>query len=74
MSQSSIPADSRAPQVLFRCDGCGQLQAGFWQNGWNKPSKWFQRHDADGPQLACSRECIDRISKSSGKTSVVLPI
>lgn len=39
-----------------------------------KPPQWFQRSDKDGIQIACSRECIEEISKRTGKTSVVLPV
>lgn len=62
----------------FICDGCGKRAPGvFWPRGmpgWQKPDSWFQRQDADGPQDACSRECIKKIADKSGKTSCVLPI
>lgn len=61
-------------QCVFRCDGCGCREAGYFRNGWHKPNRWYQRQDDDGPQIACSRECIDKIAEKSGKTSVVLPI
>lgn len=59
----------------YVCDGCGK-RAPAVHNGrdWFKPAKWFQRSDEDGPQDACSRECIERIAEKSGKTSVVLPV
>lgn len=61
----------------FICDGCGKRvpavkQSHNWH--WGKPSKWFQRVDDDGIQDACSRECIEKIAKASGKTRLVLPI
>lgn len=61
-------------QVVFRCDGCGQRAAGHFQNHWWKPDSWFQRSDADGAQIACSRECIDKVAERSGKTGLVLPV
>lgn len=41
---------------------------------WFKPRLWFQRSDDDGIQVACSRECIDKIAQNTGKTDVILPI
>jgi len=59
----------------FICDGCGKEQfAGYNGRDWVKPKLWFQRSDDDGPQDACSRECIDKISKLTGKTRIILPI
>ena len=61
----------------FICDGCGkEAPAEYVRNGgpgWFKPRSWFQRQDEDGPQDACSRECVEKIAKESGKTGVVLP-
>jgi hypothetical protein len=39
-----------------------------------KPRDWFSRSDDDGTQVACSRECIDKIAEKTGKTRVILPI
>ena len=62
-------------KVIFHCDGCGkQEEGGFSNDAWHKPERWFQRSDDDGPQIACSRECIDKISAKSSKTGVVLPV
>ena len=60
----------------FICDGCGKrMPASHNARGeWIKPFHWYQRSDEDGIQDACSRECIDKISKKTGKTSVVLPV
>lgn len=64
----------------YICDGCGKrAKAQFYKNGdyshpWHKPHSWFQRVDEDGPQDACSRECIDKIAAKTNKTSVVRPI
>lgn len=57
------------------CDGCEKREEMF-HNGrnWYKPSTWFERSDDDGIQIACSRECIEKISNKTGKTSLVLPI
>lgn len=61
--------------AIFVCDGCGKKQKGIYLgNQWHKPHKWFQRADEDGAQIACSRECIEIISKKTGKTNLVLPI
>jgi len=69
-------SEHKGKQVLFICDGCGVMQQGFFGRYGQafKPPKWFQRTDDDGTQLACSRECIDRIAKETGKSRVVLPI
>ncbi len=58
----------------YICDGCGKRTKAT-HNGcdWFKPNTWFQRSDDDGPQDACSRECIEEVSKETGKTAVVLP-
>ena len=58
------------------CDGCGKRAPGVSgrDGNWHKPSNWYERSDKDGIQTACSRECIDKIAKASGKTGVVLPI
>lgn len=61
----------------YICDGCGKEAAAvFYKHGdrqWHKPESWFQRRDEEGPQDACCRECVDLISKNSGKTRVILP-
>ena len=60
---------------LYKCDGCGkEKKANEADHRYFKPSEWFQRSDEDGIQDACSRECVEAISKKTGKTSVVLPI
>lgn len=60
----------------FICQGCGKRANG--ENGagcdFHKPHAWYARKDGDGVQVACSRECIDRIAGASGKTRVVLPL
>ena len=53
------------------CDGCGKRQQ---MKRFHKPYDWFSREDDDGVQLACSRPCINKAAKESGKTDVVLPI
>ena len=61
--------------VEYICDGCGS-RAPASHNGlnWFKPPSWFQRSDEDGPQDACSRECVDVVAAKTGKTRVVLPV
>jgi len=59
----------------YVCDACGkECYANHNGRSWFKPYTWFQRSDDDGPQDACSRECIQIIASKSGKTSVVVPI
>jgi len=57
------------------CDGCGKREQ-MSHNGlnWFKPSHWYERGDKDGVQTACCRYCIDKISKKTGKSNLVLPI
>jgi hypothetical protein len=58
----------------FICDGCGKRQkVEALPGGWFKPHNWYERQDTDGAQVACSRECIEKIAKETGKTNVVLP-
>lgn len=61
--------------AIVRCDGCG-VEAPMLEAHGNyfKPPSWFQRSDEDGIQVACTRNCIDKIAEKSGKTSVVLPV
>ena len=61
--------------VIYRCDGCGkEAPAEKAYNGRSiKPHKWYSRSDKDGEQIACSRACIELISKKTGKTGVVAP-
>lgn len=57
------------------CDGCGKRsKMPAYHGNWFKPDSWFERSDDDGIQSACSRECIDKIAKQTGKTGAVLPI
>lgn len=59
----------------FICDGCGKrCQVPHYPGGWFKPTNWYERSDDDGAQVACSRECIEKVAKESGKTDVVLPV
>ena len=56
------------------CDGCGKkAPMPAYSGNWHKPHSWFERSDDDGIQSACCRECIDKISKKTGKTGVVIP-
>jgi hypothetical protein len=58
----------------FICDGCGACQkVGHFPGGWFKPSLWYERSDANGSQIACSRECIAMIAAKTGKTDIVAP-
>lgn len=58
----------------YVCDGCGkERKADFDGLNHCKPHDWYQRADEEGVQDACSRECIETVSKKSSKTGVVLP-
>ncbi len=55
------------------CDGCGK-RAPMWAGrfgDWHKPQEWYQRSDEDGTQMACSRQCIEKVAS---KTDLVSPI
>lgn len=70
----AIPAPPPPPQPAadtIRCDGCGKDSGRTLQQG--KPAAWYQREDADGVQVACSRGCIGTIASATGKTAVVMP-
>lgn len=58
------------------CDGCGKREKAetYGTHTLGKPLHWFERSDKDGVQSACSRGCIEKIAKKTGKTGVVLPI
>jgi len=59
----------------FICDGCGKREPADIQGGeYHKPWHWFGRRDGDGPQVACSRECIEKVAKETGKTALVRPV
>lgn len=58
------------------CDGCGKrapMEKGALGT-WHKPRHWYERSDDHGIQTACSRQCIEKIAKESGKTACVLPV
>jgi len=58
------------------CDGCGKrapMREGI-DGFFHKPSDWYCRSDKDGIQVACSRECIEKVAAETGKTPTVLPI
>lgn len=62
--------------IKYICDGCGKEQPAdkTTRGELVKPFDWFVRGDKDGDQHACSRPCIETVSKKTGKTNVVLPI
>jgi hypothetical protein len=61
--------------VKFICEGCGKEVFGVhYPGGWFKPNSWYERSDKDGAQIACSRECIEKVAKETNKTAVVLPV
>ncbi len=62
--------------VMYVCDNCGkQALAGSNKMGnWLKPATWYTRTDEDGTLVACSRECVEIVSKKTGKPNVIRPI
>lgn len=64
-------------KATITCDGCGkEAPMRFFgvPGAFHKPTHWFMREDKDGSQVACSRECIEKIAKETGKTACVLPV
>ena len=63
--------------ATIKCDGCGKEEKMVFYKtgtfGWHKPHDWFQREDKDGPQDACSRECIKKIAEKTGKSAIIAP-
>lgn len=61
--------------VKYICDGCGKEKPALISKYGEtyEPTKWFSRHDKDGPQHACSRPCIEKINIKPGKTPFILP-
>lgn len=59
----------------FTCDGCGVVGIGMYspQGDAVKPASWYSRSDEDGQQVACSMDCIDKISAKTGKQHMVMP-
>lgn len=62
--------------AIWVCDGCGkQKPAAVWgDHTFKKPHGWFERSDKDGIQTACSRECVEKVAKKTGKSAAVLPL
>lgn len=63
--------------IKFICDGCKKEVDGTWYPAVKKqlkPDHWFCRADENGEQHACSRECVETISKEKNVTSVIAPI
>jgi hypothetical protein len=58
------------------CDGCGKRKpmVDGKDGNWHKPASWFARSDDDGIQVACCRECVEKVASQTGKTNVILPI
>jgi hypothetical protein len=58
------------------CDGCGKRAAmtANRHGDWFKPAGWLQRTDDDGTQVACSRQCVDKVAETSGKTGCIIPL
>lgn len=61
---------------IYICDGCNKKQKASHYDAirYTKPNTWYQRADKNGIQDACSRKCIEIISKQTGKTNTILPI
>lgn len=65
------PKGGQVMTIETICDGCGKRET---VKEWRKPYVWFERQDHDGVQLACSRQCIEVVAKTTGKTKTVLPL
>ena len=60
--------------VIFICDGCKKEDPGQFNEfsrRQEKPDQWFRSADQDGERLACSRECIEGIFRTTGKSRLV---
>jgi hypothetical protein len=58
----------------FICDGCGKREQGkLTIFCWIQPEGWYSRGDEVDVQLACSRECVKKVSEKTGKTDIVAP-
>lgn len=71
-----IPDDPDRPMVA--CDGCGKsaparIIAGRFGNEYAKPGHWYQRGRGDTLKTACSRACVDVVTKRDGGDGMVLP-
>ncbi len=65
--------------VEYICDGCGKREPGIYNGrNWFKPDQWYVKNWFDGIKttelIACSRECVEKVSKATGVNAVVLPI
>lgn len=71
-----LQAHMEDTMVEFICDGCGKRQTAMVteRGDFFKPHAWYQRTDEDGTQVACSRECIEKVAQDTGKTNLVLPV
>ena len=77
MKDKPPSAESMLPNPCeFICQSCGKRAPGVHNRigDWFKPRSWFSRVDDDGAQVACSRECIQKIAEATKKTPVVLPV
>jgi len=66
-----------APPIIksddnIKCDGCGKDSGRTKEQG--KPASWYQRTIKGVTDTACSRDCIEIVSKTKGGSSLVLPI
>lgn len=56
------------------CDGCGKRES-MQHNGihWHKPIGWYERTGRSVVQIACSRECVEKVNEKSGQQIAVVP-
>lgn len=58
--------------VFFRCDGCSKESPALDMRGsFKKPADWYQRHDQEGTQVACSIDCARLVADKTGKSGVI---
>lgn len=71
-----LPAPDQPPgeRPSFACQGCGKVAPAQVEGGsWVMPRHWYSRQDADGRQVACSRDCVRSVAERTGKTAPVMP-
>lgn len=59
------------------CSGCGVREPMIeGKDGiFHTPTYWYTRADEhEGIQLACSKECIKKIDRNTGKKPVIIPL
>ena len=51
--------------MLFTCDWCGEEARGIkHREHWDVPPGWYSCGDSANDDVACSKSCLDNLSKS----------